>query len=600
MSGEGKVVCVTGASGYIVASWLVKLLLEHGYTVKATVGDPNDPKKTQHLLALDAAEERLHTFKASLSEEGSFDSAIDGCDGVFHTASPVVFSTNDPQVDIVDAAVNGTLNVLKSCAKVPSVKRVVFTSSMAAVMHWKTSHPAYYATWKFAQENGIDLVAINPGLVIGPLLQPTLNLSVEIVLKLIVNGDRTFPSPYRFVDTRNTLKKYFCAFGTGLMTASHMRQHIRIHFWEKHRMNLKWKLTSDVGIGKESIDMIVDGVWKPVDIDEASIRGHSLKCKFNFSILVYLVEGDAPPHFALKDMQLCFETSCRVAYPSAQNEEHPPSISKDDPKKTEHLLALDGAKERLQIFQASLLEEGSFDSAIDGCDGVFHTASPVLLFSDVSKADVVDPALKGTLNVLRSCAKVPSIRRVILTSSTAAVLLNGKPLTPNVTVDETWFSDPAFCEKSKLWYVLGKTLVEEADWKFSLENRINMVAINPGVVTGPLLQPTLNDSVKPILNLIKGVPCGTNGWVDVRDVAKAHIQAFENPTACGRYCLVKRVMDYFGIFKILRGLYPDLNPPEEYSEEKASEPTYRVSKERVQSLDITYIPFEEYFMAYIL
>ena len=55
----------------------------------------DDPKKTQHLLALDGAEERLHIFKASLSEEGSFDSAIDGCNGVFHTASPVLFSTND-------------------------------------------------------------------------------------------------------------------------------------------------------------------------------------------------------------------------------------------------------------------------------------------------------------------------------------------------------------------------------------------------------------------------------------------------------------------------------------------------------------------------
>ncbi|KAK2637015.1 hypothetical protein Ddye_031807 [Dipteronia dyeriana] len=51
MSGEGKVVYVTGAS------WLVKLLLEHGYTVKATVRDPNDSKKNQHLLALDGAED---------------------------------------------------------------------------------------------------------------------------------------------------------------------------------------------------------------------------------------------------------------------------------------------------------------------------------------------------------------------------------------------------------------------------------------------------------------------------------------------------------------------------------------------------------------
>ena len=51
----------------------------------------------------------------------------------------------------------------------------------------------------------------------------------------------------------------------------------------------------------------------------------------------------------------------------------------DDPKKTEHLLALEGAKERLLLFKAHLLEVGSFDSVADGCDGVFCTASPVVL-----------------------------------------------------------------------------------------------------------------------------------------------------------------------------------------------------------------------------
>ncbi|KAH7560627.1 hypothetical protein JRO89_XS10G0057000 [Xanthoceras sorbifolium] len=74
----GKVVCVTGASGYI-ASWIVKLLLARGYIVKATVRDPNDPKKTEHLHALDGASERLQLFKANLLEEGSFDSVVDGC-----------------------------------------------------------------------------------------------------------------------------------------------------------------------------------------------------------------------------------------------------------------------------------------------------------------------------------------------------------------------------------------------------------------------------------------------------------------------------------------------------------------------------------------
>lgn len=65
----------------------------------------------------------------------------------------------------------------------------------------------------------------------------------------------------------------------------------------------------------------------------------------------------------------------------------------------------------------------------------------------------MDPAVKGTLNVLRSCAKVSSIKRVILTSSMAAVIFNGKPLSPDVTVDETWFSDSAFCERTKVHFV---------------------------------------------------------------------------------------------------------------------------------------------------
>ena len=58
------------------------------------------------------------------------------------------------------------------------------------------------------------------------------------------------------------------------------------------------------------------------------------------------------------------------------------SMDVDDPKKVQHLVALEGAKERLRLFRAELTEEGSFDSAIDGCVGVFHTASPCFLFSD--------------------------------------------------------------------------------------------------------------------------------------------------------------------------------------------------------------------------
>lgn len=53
-------------------------------------------------------------------------------------------------------------------------------------------------------------------------------------------------------------------------------------------------------------------------------------------------------------------------------------LSADDEKKVGHLRRLEGARERLQLVRADLMEEGSFDDAILGCQGVFHTASPVL------------------------------------------------------------------------------------------------------------------------------------------------------------------------------------------------------------------------------
>ncbi|XP_057544637.1 phenylacetaldehyde reductase-like isoform X2 [Amaranthus tricolor] len=65
-------------------------------------------------------------------------------------------------------------------------------------------------------------------------------------------------------------------------------------------------------------------------------------------------------------------------------------------------------------------------------------------------AELLEPAVKGTLSVLNSCAKYPSIKRVVLTSSLAAVVCNGKPLSPDVVVDETWFSDPDFCKNFKV------------------------------------------------------------------------------------------------------------------------------------------------------
>ncbi|KAF2293451.1 hypothetical protein GH714_001885 [Hevea brasiliensis] len=133
-----------------------------------------------------------------------------------------------------------------------------------------------------------------------------------------------------------------------------------------------------------------------------------------------------------------------------------------------------------------------------------------------------------------------SLSRVIITSSLATMAFSGKPVTPNVVVDETWYSNPEFCMKLKFWYMLAKTLAEEAAWRFAKKNSIDLVTLNPGYVIGPLLQTTLNETVEMILNLVNGAKTYPNAYyrsIDVRDVAVAHVQALEIPSASGRYCL---------------------------------------------------------------
>ena len=86
------------------------------------------------------------------------------------------------------------------------------------------------------------------------------------------------------------------------------------------------------------------------------------------------------------------------------------------------------------------------------CVCVFFFFSPLMY-----QVELIDPALKGTINVLRSCAKNASLKRVVLTSSITAVIFSGKPLTPDVVVDESWISDHVFCETSKVCRLLSIT-----------------------------------------------------------------------------------------------------------------------------------------------
>ena len=129
------VACVTGATGYLGAE-VVGQLLDAGWIVRGTVRDPNDEDKTRALRALPFANDRLALVAADLlGGPGDFADCVDGADALFHTASPFI-TTNivDAQSQLVKPAVEGTENAVKAALASSSVRRIVITSSIAAVM----------------------------------------------------------------------------------------------------------------------------------------------------------------------------------------------------------------------------------------------------------------------------------------------------------------------------------------------------------------------------------------------------------------------------------------------------------------------------------
>ena len=126
-------VLVTGATGFI-GSEIVSQLLDAGYRVRGTTRNVEKANKGGHLTALAGADERLELFEADLLDSGAFDGPAAGCEYVMHVASPYITNVKDPQRDLLDPAVNGTLNVLKASVSAGTVKRVVLTSSFAAMM----------------------------------------------------------------------------------------------------------------------------------------------------------------------------------------------------------------------------------------------------------------------------------------------------------------------------------------------------------------------------------------------------------------------------------------------------------------------------------
>ncbi|SDP41783.1 SDR family oxidoreductase [Actinacidiphila guanduensis] len=200
-------VLVTGGSGF-VAGYCVTELLDHGYSVRTTVRDSGDPEKSARLRELGDVE----VMPADLSSDAGWAEAMEGCAFVLHVASPFPAAMPKDEADVIRPAVDGTLRVLRAAADSGTVRRVVLTSSVAAIASghpddhkvfteadWSVvdAIPAYEksktlaerAAWDFAATlpdgGGFELVVVNPGFVLGPVRHAPVGTSVNLVRRLL-------------------------------------------------------------------------------------------------------------------------------------------------------------------------------------------------------------------------------------------------------------------------------------------------------------------------------------------------------------------------------------------------------------------------------
>lgn len=207
-----------------------------------------------------------------------------------------------------------------------------------------------------------------------------------------------------------------------------------------------------------------------------------------------------------------------------------------NPSKVQHLMDM---KEPVELFEADLLEEGSFDACFSGCVAVLHVASPFQIQVDDAEKDLVEPAVKGTLNVLEACKRT-GVKRVVLTSSCAAITCQTAFHKPEEFKDKVW-SEKDWNEKSTLTdgpYRFSKYLAERTAWDFCEKNGITLTTICPNFIVGPPLSTRVDSlSVKLFLLFLKGVfveeglSNSAFGCVDVRTVAEAHILSLKTTGA---------------------------------------------------------------------
>ncbi|EXJ57963.1 dihydroflavonol-4-reductase [Cladophialophora yegresii CBS 114405] len=204
------------------------------------------------------------------------------------------------------------------------------------------------------------------------------------------------------------------------------------------------------------------------------------------------------------------------------------------------------------VIVGDIAKEDAFDEAVKSdppFEGVLHTASPFHFNVTDPKKDLLDPAIIGTTGILKAVKKnAPTVKRIVITSSFAAIL--NATSQEKVYSEKNWnpITEEEAIQNPANAYRASKTFAERAAWEFVEKEKPNfdIATINPPLVLGPVVHylnslDSINTSNERVRNMIQGrtkesglPPTGVFIWVDVRDVALAHVKALEVPEAGGK------------------------------------------------------------------
>jgi dihydroflavonol-4-reductase len=214
---------------------------------------------------------------------------------------------------------------------------------------------------------------------------------------------------------------------------------------------------------------------------------------------------------------------------------------------------------RLSFVQADLASDIGWPEAMAGASALLHTASPFPLEQPRDPLDLIRPAVDGTRRALRAAADA-GVVRVVLTSSVAAILTPGS----RELRDENDWLDPDGPGVTP--YYASKALAERAAWEVARDRGLRLTTINPSVVLGPLLDRQSGTSVSLVARLLKGkdpmVPRLNFAVVDVRDVARMHVEALSRPETGGERIIASSdLMPMPEMARILKEALPDRRIP---------------------------------------